>query len=565
MRFLIHFLPLILASIAASIAASTAASTALAVPSKGHRIMVSGPSPDSPAIATRIHAKGGNVVDAPVAVGLGLAVTHPYYAALGGGGFAMVKMGAEVKALDFRETAPKSAGPDTYKDTPGKASLDGGLAVGIPGVVAGLAELHKKHGKLKWADVVQPSIELAERGFEVSGDWVDLTNKNRERFNPEAREILFPKGKALRPGDRLKQPKLAGFLRRLQREGPKAFYGASNAKKIVAVVNANGGSFSEKDFADYKTRWLEPIVADFRGTKLHLMPPPSSGGVVIAQAVRLVEKLNVTATPNLSVEELHLLIEIQKQSFRARSLLGDPDFVKNPIAEIVDEKAIDKLASVIDRKKAAPSMKFLSDADRAAMAKATGEKEQTTHYSLVDAQGNAVAITTTLNGDYGSGLIEPETGIALNNEMDDFTTKPGVPNMFGLIQGEANKVQAGARPLSSMSPTIVEKDGKTILAIGSPGGPRIISAVFQVIYRILARDYDADLAIQTSRVHHQFLPDVVKTDALRFPPETLDGLKARGHVVEFGSTAKVYVVKRNGDGLLEGAADRRGEGAAGGN
>jgi gamma-glutamyltranspeptidase / glutathione hydrolase len=299
--------------------------------------------------------------------------------------------------------------------------------------------------------------------------------------------------------------------------------------------------------------------------KLHLMPPPSSGGIVIAQAVRLVDKLNVVQTANLSLDELHLLIEIQKQSFRARSLLGDPDFVKNPIAEILDEKAVDSLASKIDRKKASPSTKFLTDKDREAMAKAKGEKEQTTHYSLMDSDGNAIAITTTLNGDYGSGLIAPATGIALNNEMDDFTTKPGVPNMFGLIQGEANKVQAGARPLSSMSPTIVEKDGRTIMAIGSPGGPRIISAVFQVIYRVLARDYDVDLAIQTARVHHQFLPDVVKTDAMRLPPETIEGLKARGHVMETGSTAKVYAVKRNEDGILEAAADRRGEGAAGGN
>lgn len=538
--------------------------TASAVPSKGTRMMVAGPSPDSPAIAKRIHAQGGNVVDAAVAVGLGLAVTHPYYASLGGGGFAMIKIGGEVRALDFRETAPKSAGPDTYKDKPGKASLDGGLAVGVPGVVAGLWELHQKHGKLPWAKVVQPSIELAERGFEVSGEWVELTDKNRERFNADARDILFPGGRALKPGDRLKQIELARFLKRLAKEGRKAFYEGSAARDILEVVNRNGGSFAMSDFKDYQVRWLEPITVEFRGTKLHLMPPPSSGGVVIAQAVRLVEKLEVPKTANLSVDELHLLAEIQKQSFRARSLLGDPAFAKNPLTEILDEKAIDALAKQIDRKKASPSTKFLGEKDREALIKAKGEKEQTTHYSLMDGNGNAVSITTTLNGDYGSGLVGPATGIALNNEMDDFTTKPGVPNMFGLIQGEANQVRAGARPLSSMSPTIVERDGKTLLVVGSPGGPRIISAVFQVIYRILVRDYDVDLAIQTPRVHHQFLPDEVRTDAMRLPPESIDGLKSRGHKVENGSTAKVYVVKRNVDGLLEAAADRRGEGAAGG-
>ena len=543
-----------------------ATSTALAVPSEGHRIMVAGPSPDSPAIAKRIHAAGGNVVDAAVAVGLGLAVTHPYYASLGGGGFALLKFGGHVRALDFRETAPQSSTPDTFKNLSGKASLDGGLAVGVPGVVAGLFELQHQCGKLKWAQVVEPAIELATKGFEVSGEWVELTTRNHDRFNKEALAILFAKdGSPLKPGDTLKQPLLAKFLRELAKKGPDAFYKGSASKDITSTVNAHGGAFTAADFTSYKVRWLEPIVTSFQGMKLYLMPPPSSGGIVIAQAARLVEKLDVAATKNLSVDELHLLIEIEKQSYRGRSLLGDPDFVQNPIAKLLDESAIDQLAKSIDRKHATPSEKFLTHDELESMKKAKAEKEQTTHYSLMDVDGNAVSITTTLNGDYGSGLVAPETGIALNNEMDDFTTRPGVPNMFGLIQGEANKVKAGARPLSSMSPTIVEKEGQTVLALGAPGGPRIISAVFQALYRILVRHYDVDLAIQTPRVHHQFLPDLVKTDAMRWPPETIEGLEKRGHKFEYASTAKVYAVKRTDNGILQSAADRRGEGAAGGN
>jgi gamma-glutamyltranspeptidase/glutathione hydrolase len=542
-------------------------STAQAVPAQGHRMLVTGPSPYSIQIVKDISAKGGNVVDALVAAALELGVTHPYYASLGGGGFALVKMGHEKTALDFREMAPTSANPETYKGKDPKASLTGGLAVGVPGVAAGLYELHKKYGKLKWARVVEPAIRLAEDGFEVSGEWSFLVNRNHDRFTKDGQQIFFSAKNAepLRPGDRFRQPALAKFLKRYAKEGAKAFYQGPAAKEIVDLVNQTGGVYTKEDLANYKVRWLKPLATTFMGYDVTLMPPPSSGGIVIAQALRLTEKTKLAEkTQPLSVGEYHGLIEIEKLSYRNRIALGDPDFAKNPIDELMKEVNLDHFAAMIKPDKAIPSASLLSPEEKKIIENAKQEKPETTHISVMDTDGNTVAMTVTLNGDFGSGLVT-KSGIALNNEMDDFTTHPGKPNMFGLIQGEANVVRAGARPLSSMSPTIVEKEGQTVLSLGAPGGPRIISAVFQVIYRTLARGLDVDVAIQTPRVHHQFLPDVVKTDANKLPPESIAGLKALGHQVEFSSTAKVYAIQRAKDGTLSAAADARGEGAAGGN
>ena len=539
----------------------------LAVPAEGHHMMVTGPSPYSIQVVKDIEARGGNVVDALVAGALELGVTHPYYASLGGGGFAVVKMGTEKTALDFREMAPKAANPDFYKNKDAKASMTGGLAVGVPGVAAGLYELHKKYGKLKWSAVVEPARLLAEKGFEVSGEWAKNTERNHDRFNSDGVKILFTAegGKALRAGDVLKQPALAKFLKRLAKEGSKAFYEGANAKEVVALVNSTGGAFTVDDLKAYKVRWLTPLTTKFMGYDVTLMPPPSSGGIVIAQALRLVEKTKLAEkTQPLSVDEFHGLIEIEKLSYRNRIALGDPDFTKNPIEELMKEENLDKFASMIKMDKAIPSSTLLTAEEKRIIENAAKEKPETTHMSVMDAAGNTVAMTVTLNGDYGSGLITA-SGIALNNEMDDFTTHPGKPNMYGLIQGDANAVRAGARPLSSMSPTIVEKDGQTVLSLGSPGGPRIISAVFQVIYRSLARGLDVDTAIQSPRVHHQFLPDAVKTDANKLSPEVLAALKAKGHTIDFSSTAKVYAIRRATDGILSAAADARGEGAAGGN
>ena len=530
--------------------------TAHAVPAEGTQIMYAGPSPAAVEVVKEINRRGGNVVDAAVAASLSMAVTSPYFASLGGGGFAIVKMGKEVKALDFREMAPAKAGPDLYKDKNERASLDGGLAVGVPGIAMGLSELHKKYGKLKWNQLFDAAIVTAEKGFNVSGEWVGKTTRSRKRFSPENLKMISDgKGDALKPGAVWKQPGLAKLMRLLRDKGPKAFYEGDVAKDIANAVNKTGGIFETKDLANYKARWLEPLVVKYAGHTLHLMPPPSSGGVLIAEAVQLMEKLKLNSYAPLSVDELHLLVEIMKVSFKARVELGDPDFVKNPIVDILNDEAISKLAAEVklDKASAVETLKELPK-----------ESSETTHYSIMDGAGNAVAMTVTLNGDWGAALISSKYGVALNNEMDDFTTRPGKPNLFGLIQGKANEVKAGARPLSSMSPTIVEKDGRTVLAVGSPGGPRIITAVMQVIYRVLRGPYDIDEAIQAPRVHHQYMPNRVNVDRLRLPPETITALEKRGHTIQPSSTAKVYGVTRGEDGILAGAADARGEAAAGG-
>ncbi len=531
-----------------------AALDAHAIPSIGHKMMVAGPSPCSAGIVREIADKGGNVIDATVAVAFGLAVTSPYYAALGGGGFAMVKVGdGPVRALDFRETAPRDADAKMYVGGAKNASIDGGLAVAVPGMAAGLWDLHRAHGKLPWKTLLAPSIRLAKSGFRVSGEWTRITERNKERFNPGGVKAFFKKdGSAYRPGETFKQPSLARALERIASRGAKGFYEGPIAADIVSAIKKSGGTVSLEDLKSYRTRWLEPLKTTFEGHSLHLMPPPSSGGVVITTALKVLDAVGLKTKRPLSIDELHGLAEALKIGFRGRIRLGDPDFSKNPIAELTSTETIAKLAKRIK-------------ADKALKLEPLREESgQTTHVSVMDASGDAVALTVTLNGDYGSGVVSPEYGVALNNEMDDFTTRPGEPNMFGLIQGRENEIAPGKRPLSSMSPTLVEKNGQIVMTLGSPGGPRIISAVLQVLYRTLVSGFDMDQAIQAPRVHHQFLPDVLHVDARRLPPETLDALRARGHKVEESVVAKVYGVRRIGKSLLEAAFDSRGEGGAGG-
>lgn len=528
-----------------------------AMPAEGHSIMISAPSPYAVEVGRKVAARGGNVVDVAVAVGLTLSVTSPYYAALGGGGFALVKMTDVVDALDFRETAPGATGKDYYLKLDKKASQTGGHAVGVPGFPAGLVALHAKYGKLKWADLFTEAIALARGGFAVSGEWAAKTNGERDRFNKAGLQQLFKHGGvAYKPGEVLKQPGLARALEALRTQKSKGFYEGPVARDVVDAVKTGGGAMSLADLKSYKVRWLAPLTTEYEGRKVYLMPPPSSGGVLIAGALRLIEKLEVAKQPALSVNEFHLIGEIESRVFRGRVLLGDPDFHKNPVRYLTSPEYLDDLAKKVDVKKAT-SLPPIKPED-------VKESTQTTHYSVLDTEGHAVALTVTLNDNYGSAVVTPKYGIALNDEMDDFTTRPGQPNMYGLIQGEGNEVEPGKRPLSSMSPTLVEKNGKIVIAMGSPGGPRIISGVLQVLYRLVGRGLDADTAIQTPRVHHQFLPDVLYVDRGRISPEVLEGLRARGHKVEESGMGKVYVVRLRDDGILESAFDARGEGAAGG-
>ncbi len=533
------------------------ASNSFAISTEGSKMMISGPSPYAIRIGRDIAKRGGNVVDVAVGVGLTLAVTSPYYAALGGGGFALIKLGKEVEVLDFREVAPGLTGKDFYLEKAKDASLKGGTAVGVPGFPAGLWALHQKYGKLKWSQLFPAPMRLARGGFDVSGEWAQKTSSTKDKFDAGGKKHFFKAdGTSYKPGETLKQPELYRALALFQKQNLRGFYSGPVADDLVAAVKASGGVLSHEDLKNYKVRWLKPLEVEFNKHKIYLMPPPSSGGLVLATALTLSEKMKLSETPPLSTNELHLMSEILSRSFRGRALLGDPDFAKNPIEFLLSEKYLTELAQSIDRKKA----KSLSPLNE----KKFVEKPETTHYSILDKDGNAVSLTVTLNENYGSGVVSPRYGIALNNEMDDFTTRPNEPNTYGLIQGQANLVEPGKRPLSSMSPTLVEKDGKIIMALGAPGGPRIITGVYHALYRSLISGWDMDQAIQAPRVHHQFLPNKVYVDKDRFSPEIIEGLKKRGHDVETGWQGKVYGVRLNANGILEAAFDSRGEGAAGG-
>lgn len=534
---------------------------ASAVPFEGHQLLISGPSPYAVEVGKKIHQAGGNVVDVAVAVGLTLAVTSPYYAALGGGGFALVRMNGEVPmALDFREVAPLATSSDYYSSNPKRSSQQGGSAVGVPGNPMGLYDLHKKYGKLKWKTLFALPIKLAEEGFQISGEWVDKTTNSKDRFNPAGLKHFLKRSKTdFLPGETLKQPHLAKALKALRNNGPKGFYTGAVAKDIVKTIKNTGGDMSLEDLKNYKTRWLKPLQTTYNGYKLYMMPPPSSGGIVISQALSLIEKLNLKKHPFLSVNELHLLGEIHSRSYRGRMLLGDPDFHQNPIEKLTSEKELQKLAKSISLRKTS-TLKPLDEKDYSEK-----ESTETTHFTVMDAQGNTVTLTTTLNGNYGSKVVSEKYGIALNNEMDDFTTKPGEPNMYGLIQGQGNSVEPGKRPLSSMTPTLAMKDNEVVLALGAPGGPRIISGVLHVLYRVLGQDLDLDLAVQAPRVYHQFMPNTLYVDKNRFSPTVLSQLKRKGHQVEESWMAKVYAVQRDPKTKhLKAAFDSRGEGAVGG-
>jgi gamma-glutamyltranspeptidase/glutathione hydrolase len=529
---------------------------AQAMPVEGHQIMISGPTPYAVETGRRIARQGGNLVDVAVAVALTLSVTSPYYAALGGGGLALVKMDGPVEALDFRETAPAALNKDYFIKLPTSNSISGGLAVGVPGVPAGLVALHKKYGHLKWEQLFAPAIELATRGFAVSGEWVHNSKDKRPVFTAAGLHAFFSGG-ALRPGDVLKQPALARALTELKDKRTSGFYAGAVAKDIVNSVRQAGGVMTLADLQAYKVRWLAPMTAEWAGQKLYLMPPPSSGGVIIKTALQLIDKLQLSRQPLLSLNELHLLSEIEARAYRGRGLLGDPDFHRNPVEWLTSTNYTNEMAQSVDLKTSHPLPPLKDDE--------THEKTETTHFSVMDNKGHAIAMTITLNGGYGSGVVSDRFHIALNDEIDDFNTHPNTPNMYGLTQGTGNSVEGGKRPLSSMTPTLVEKDGKIVMSLGAPGGPRITSAVLQVLYRILMQNLNIDLAIQTPRIHHQFSPNKVFVENSRLSPEIVQGLKDRGHAVEFTrGIGKVYVVRLRPDGVLEGAFDARGEGAAGG-
>lgn len=528
---------------------------ASAVPFESQKFAISAPSPWAVKAAETTYKKGGNVVDMAVASALTLAVTSPYYAALGGGGFALVKIKNNVEALDFREMAPSASNPDYFLEKEKGATETGGAAVATPGVPAGLVALHKKYGKLKWNQLFETALFLAQKGFPVSGEWSSVTRKTENRFSASGKKYFMNKEKHFAPGDTFKQPALAKAITLLRDKGAAGFYEGPIAQDLVASVKKAKGEMTLADLKKYKVRWLKPLQMSYAGYTIHMMPPPSSGGVITMSALKLFDYGKLQEVTPQSSDEYHFIAEILKRSFRGRSLLGDPDFSKNPIELLTSETYLRQQLKEISASKAI---------DVEPVDLNSFESGETTHFSIMAENGDAVSFTVTLNGYYGSAVVSDKYGIALNNEMDDFNTRPGEANQFGLIQGDANKVEPGKRPLSSMSPTIVELDGKTELVIGAPGGPRIISAVIQVLYRFLITKMDIDSAIQAPRVHHQTQPNKLYVDPQRLQSDTRNALTAKGHVLEESPIAKVYGVARHPSGWLQASFDSRGEGAAGG-
>jgi gamma-glutamyltranspeptidase/glutathione hydrolase len=498
-------------------------------------------------IGVAILKKGGNAVDAAVAVGFALGVTHPTAGNMGGGGFMVVRLpSGETAAIDYREVAPKGASRDMYLDAKGDVGDKGRvgpLAAGIPGVVAGLAHAHQKYGKLPWAEVVQPSIVLARDGHMLDEfhakdmEWVSgsiakyaaAAGKGNAALGSglSATAATFTKadGSAYKAGEVWKQPDLASTLELIAQKGADAFYKGPFAERMAARVREMGGIWTSEDLAEYRAMQREPVVFPYRGHQVITMPPPSAGGVVLRQILAASEALSLERLPWDSVERIHLYVESLRRTYADRNqLVGDPAFVNVPMQQLLDIGYIGQRMANIDPKRATPS----SEVGAGVQLK---ESEQTTHFSVVDGSGLAVANTYTLNGGFGAKLIVPGTGVILNNEMDDFTSKVGSPNMFGLVQGPQNAIAPGKRMLSSMTPTIITKDGKLRAVVGSPGGPTITTTVAQIVMQLVDHGRSLEQAVSSTRIHHQWLPDQIWHEE-SLPKETSDALAAMGHKLQ---------------------------------
>lgn len=522
------------------------------------------------AVASRVGVdilkKGGNAVDAAIATGFALAVTLPRAGNLGGGGFMMIHLAdsGDTKALDYREMAPAAAFKDMFLGEDGEPdnqkSRFSGLAVGVPGTVAGFAEAFQKHGsgKLTWAELVAPAIGLAENGIEVTPDLAaSLTASAKRLLQDPATAAIFYKtgGLPFVPGETLKQTDLAATLKLIADKGAAGFYTGEVAEKIAQKVTASGGGMTTEDLAGYKPVWRAPVVGSYHGYEIASMPPPSSGGVHIVQILNMLQGYPLAEYGPNSADSIHVMAETMRRAYADRSkYLGDPDFVDVPVKGLTDPAYAAELVKSIKMDVATPSEE-VKPGDPFPY-----ESNQTTHYSVVDKDGNAVSNTYTLNFSYGVGLTADGTGVLLNNELDDFSAKPGVPNAYGLIGGTANAVEGGKRPLSSMSPTLVFKDGKLFLATGSPGGSRIITTTLQIILNVVDHGMNIAEATAAPRIHNQWLPDEIRIEE-GLSPDTIRLLEARGHKVEvknaMGSTQSIMLV----DGVLAGASDPRRPGA----
>lgn len=473
---------------------------------------------------------GGNAIDAAVAVGYALAVTYPTAGNLGGGGFMTLRLAdGTTTFLDFRERAPKAATKSMYLDAEGNpvrgASTATWLAVGVPGSVAGLETAREKYGTKPRAELIAPALSLARDGFVLDqGDVAAFAGSNdRLAGDPAAASIFLKDGQPLPLGATLVQTDLAGTLQAISDGGADAFYNGATADRIVAASAAGGGILVKEDLAEYRVRELEPVKCGYRGYDIVSSPPPSSGGLIICEILNILEGYPISYLGYGSAETTHLMVEAMRHAYVDRNTaLGDPDFVDNPVAKLTSDAYAEEIRSQIDRYRAGVSADLMPEGF---------EGRETTHYSIIDKDGNAVAVTYTLNGSFGIAKVAEGTGILMNNEMDDFTMKPGVPNLYGLVQGEANAIEPGKSPLSSMSPTIVSKDGKPFMVIGSPGGSRIITITLEAIMNVIDHGMNLQEAIDAPRIHHQWLPDKVLMEPRALSPDTLRILAGQGYDV----------------------------------
>lgn len=534
---------------------------------RGENGMVASRSAIASQVGADIMKQGGNAIDAAVATGFALAVTYPSAGNIGGGGFMVIHLAdGKVLTLDFRETAPSAAHRDMYLDADGNViknlSTRSHKAIGVPGSVDGLLEALSKYGTLSREVVLAPAIKLAREGFVLNHD-LARQFKNQHRFMkkyPASMAQFSKNGEPFVAGDLWKQPDLADTLERISKMGRDGFYKGKTADLIVAEMKQSGGLISHEDLANYRSKWREPVKGTYREHTIWSMPPPSSGGVLLVQMLNMLEPYKLGDMGYGSAAAIHHMIEAQRRAYADRAEhLGDPDFYKVPMAMLTSKEYARKRYADMNPEKA-------SDSDLIGAGKVPAESMETTHYSVMDARGNAVACTTTLNHGYGSRIVATGAGFLLNNEMDDFSVKANTPNSYRLLGGVANEIQPGKRMLSSMTPTIVTKDGKVVLVTGSPGGSTIINTVFQVVLNVIDHKMDISDAVALPRFHHQWKPNGVMYEPYSFSPDTLSLLNLKGHTSmrearwRIGDANSIMLK----DGVLWGMSDPRNQGGAAG-
>ena len=515
-------------------------------------------------IGIEILKKGGNAFDAMIATDLALAVSFQSAGNIGGGGFLVYrKANGKTGALDYREKAPLTASKDMYLDEQGNIikgmSLAGAMAIGVPGTIAGIFKVHEKFGTLPIEELFQPAIDLANNGIVITKKQSSKIKRYQRYFKLVNKEkILFQK--EISVGDTLKFPNLANTLYRIMKNGKDEFYKGDTARKLVDFISDNNGIISLKDLELYEAVWRDPIEFQYDNLKVISMSPPSSGGICLEQIMKMIEPYDINDLSHNSLDYIKILVEAERRSFADRSYyLGDPDFVSIPKEQLVEEEYLMQRMSSFSFDSPTPSNQ-ISYGNVEVL-----ESDETTHYSIVDQFGNAIAVTTTLNGTYGSQLYCSELGFFLNNEMDDFSSKPGSPNMFGLIGGSANKIEPQKRMLSSMTPTIVEKENRLFMTLGSPGGSRIITSVLQTILNVHEFNMNMNEAVNSPRFHHQWMPDIIQIEPNSFNSKLIEELRLFGYNIDYKDPIGIVDgILVNSDGTLEGGADKRGDDIAAG-